>query len=88
MDWEWIAFLEPIADDLSPKQAAAQSAGFQHVDRVTCPYCSGVAYSLWVFTGTGPGAPSLNERRLRARAELEKLLIEKEPEHPAIIESK
>jgi hypothetical protein len=81
MDWEWRAFLEPIPQTLAAEQNAARDAGFQHADRVTCAGCEMASYSLWVFTGVGPNAPSMAERGARARGELERTLLDSCPDH-------
>jgi hypothetical protein len=85
IDWEWWAFREGMEAESEPQQKRAHDGGFQAITSLTCPQCEKARYGIWIFTGTGHGAPTQGERMLAAEKELRKLLLKQCPEHPAFI---
>lgn len=85
-DWEWWAFKENTDAQTESEQRAAHDAGFQAITAMSCPHCENARYGLWIFTGTGHGAPTQAERMLAAQKELGELLLKQCPEHPDYIE--
>jgi len=84
-DWEWWAFKEGSEPQSEAAQSAARDGGFQAITALACPHCENARYGVWIFTGTGYGAPTQGERMLAAEKELGNLLLKQCPEHPAFI---
>jgi len=85
MDWEWWAFKEGAEAQTESQQKAAHDDGFQAISTLTCPQCGDARYGIWIFTGTGQGAPTQGERMLSAQKELGKLLLRQCSKHPPVI---
>jgi len=83
MDWEWWAFKDPCHLEAEQRQTA--DGGFQAVTRFTCERCKKASYHLWVFTGSGSGAPSLYEKQQAALKELAGMMSKHCPEHPDFV---
>ena len=85
MDWNWWAFKEGAPDQTESSMRVAHAAGFQEITRLSCQTCEHVRYYVWVFTGSGSGAPTQAERMLAAIKELGDLLFRQCPDHQPVV---